>query len=133
VSIINARRSLRTCTPKALLAIQWSFWPIVFFTCFIHKIDQVCKGNLSAFKSGNRFNHKLNSPLAINAIMVEIKSTHANDIAVQHALQVRSSLATSNYHRFFLLYKETPNMGTYLIHQFIERERIYALRTMCKA
>jgi SAC3 family protein LENG8/THP3 len=65
--------------------------------------------------------------------MAEIKGTHANDKAVQHALQVRSSLATSNYHRFFLLYKETPNMGNYLIHQFIERERIYALRTMCKA
>ncbi|KAH8552261.1 SAC3/GANP/Nin1/mts3/eIF-3 p25 family-domain-containing protein [Umbelopsis sp. PMI_123] len=70
---------------------------------------------------------------ALNAIMAEIKGTQANDKAVQHALQVRSSLATSNYHRFFLLYKETPNMGNYLIHQFIERERIYALRTMCKA
>lgn len=70
---------------------------------------------------------------AINAIMAEMKSSKENDAAVRHALQVRSSLATSNYHRFFLLYKETPNMGMYLIHQFIERERIYALRTMCKA
>lgn len=69
---------------------------------------------------------------AINAIMAEINETQAKDTAVHHALQVRSSIATSNYHRFFLLYKETPNMGTYLIHQFIERERIYALRTMCK-
>lgn len=64
--------------------------------------------------------------------MAEINETQAKDTAVHHALQVRSSIATSNYHRFFLLYKETPNMGTYLIHQFIERERIYALRTMCK-
>lgn len=49
--------------------------------------------------------------------------------AVQHALQVRSSLSMGDYHSFFRLYHQSPNMSGYLIDQFLERER---LRTCLK-
>ncbi|CAG8730376.1 8284_t:CDS:1, partial [Racocetra fulgida] len=56
-----------------------------------------------------------------------------NDEAIKHALEVRSTLATSNFHKFFQLYLKAPNMGAYLMDHFIERERIAALQTLCKA
>lgn len=52
---------------------------------------------------------------------------------VQHALMVRSSLAKGNYHKFFRLYENAPNMGGYLIDQFVNRERIDSLIVICKA
>ncbi|KAL1975778.1 hypothetical protein VTN31DRAFT_4170 [Thermomyces dupontii] len=55
------------------------------------------------------------------------------DPAVQHALEVRSALALGNYHRFFQLYLDTPNMGAYLMDMFVDRERLAALAAICKA
>ncbi|KAG0166994.1 hypothetical protein DFQ28_007486 [Apophysomyces sp. BC1034] len=52
---------------------------------------------------------------------------------VRHALEVRSSLATRNYHKFFKLYQDAPNMGGYLMDQFVGRERVEALVTICRA
>jgi hypothetical protein len=46
---------------------------------------------------------------------------------------VRAALAMSDYHNFFKLYKQTPNMGAYIIDLFIEKMRITALKTICKA
>jgi hypothetical protein len=47
--------------------------------------------------------------------------------------QVRAALAMSDYHNFFKLYKQTPNMGAYIIDLFIDKMRISALKTICKA
>ncbi|ERF69577.1 hypothetical protein EPUS_01907 [Endocarpon pusillum Z07020] len=55
------------------------------------------------------------------------------DRAVKHALDVRSALALGNYHRFFQLFLETPNMGAYLMDMFVARERLAALASICKA
>jgi hypothetical protein len=52
---------------------------------------------------------------------------------VQHALMVRSALAKGNYHNFFRLYETAPNMGGYLLDQFVGRKRIDALIVICKA
>ncbi|KAG1447417.1 hypothetical protein G6F56_009269 [Rhizopus delemar] len=60
----------------------------------------------------------------INSTMADLTDDQKQNAFVQHALQVRSSLAVSNYHRFFHLYKTAPNMGGYLMDQFIERERL---------
>ncbi|KAI9020707.1 SAC3/GANP/Nin1/mts3/eIF-3 p25 [Phycomyces nitens] len=76
---------------------------------------------------------KIIQPLDINSIMAEVTPEQKRDEAVQHALQVRSCLATCNYHRFFRLYTSAPNMGGYLMDQFIERERVQALIILCKA
>jgi hypothetical protein len=53
--------------------------------------------------------------------------------AIKHALDVRSALATSNYHKFFELYLKAPNLGAYLMDHFVERERIAALKILCKS
>lgn len=53
--------------------------------------------------------------------------------AVEHALNVRSALALGNYHRFFRLYLDTPNMGGYLMDMFVGRERLAALANICRA
>jgi hypothetical protein len=70
----------------------------------------------------------------INSLLGEIKKggdQHSD--CVDHALLVRSAMATGNYHRLFKLYQDAPNMGGYLMDQFIERERIQALIILCKA
>jgi len=38
-----------------------------------------------------------------------------------------------NYHRFFRLYLDTPNMGAYLMDMFVTRERLLALSNICRA
>ncbi|KAJ2887438.1 hypothetical protein FB639_001318 [Coemansia asiatica] len=55
------------------------------------------------------------------------------DSAVQHALLVRKAIAQGNYHAFFKLYLNAPNMGGYLMDNFVDRERCIALQKMCKA
>ncbi|KAI9315394.1 SAC3/GANP/Nin1/mts3/eIF-3 p25 family-domain-containing protein [Dichotomocladium elegans] len=69
----------------------------------------------------------------INQVMAELTPKQQEDETVQHALKVRSSLATSNFHQFFKLYLSAPNMGGYLMDQFVERERVQALMILCKA
>jgi SAC3 family protein LENG8/THP3 len=51
---------------------------------------------------------------------------------VQHALKVRSSISTGNYPAFFKLYHTCPNMGSYLIDHFLERERLKTLLKLVK-
>ncbi|PNS16349.1 hypothetical protein CAC42_6456 [Sphaceloma murrayae] len=53
--------------------------------------------------------------------------------AVKHALEVRSALAKGNYHKFFKLYEDSPNMGGYLMDMFVDRERLAALAIITKA
>lgn len=70
---------------------------------------------------------------AINNALAELTPAEAMDPAVKHALDVRSALALGNYHRFFQLYLDTPNMGAYLMDMFVDRERLNALACICKA
>ncbi|KAI9478056.1 MAG: SAC3/GANP/Nin1/mts3/eIF-3 p25 family-domain-containing protein [Benjaminiella poitrasii] len=71
----------------------------------------------------------------INAMLEEMCDVGLDNHAecIQHALSVRSCLAKGNYHKFFRLYENAPNMGGYLMDQFVERIRIDALIVMCKA
>ncbi|KAI8077207.1 SAC3/GANP/Nin1/mts3/eIF-3 p25 family-domain-containing protein [Thamnidium elegans] len=71
----------------------------------------------------------------INAMLEEMCDVGMDNHApcVQHALMIRSSLAKGNYHNFFKLYETAPNMGGYLLDQFVGRERVDALIVMCKA
>jgi hypothetical protein len=64
--------------------------------------------------------------------MAELTPAHKAEPAVAHSLQVRSSLATGNYHAFFLLYADAPNMNAYIMDHFIDRERANALLTMAR-
>lgn len=68
----------------------------------------------------------------VNALMAELTPAHKVEPAVAHSLQVRSALATGNYHAFFRLYNNAPHMNGYIMDHFIERERANALLTMSR-
>ena len=70
---------------------------------------------------------------ALNDVLADLTTAEKEETAIKHALNVRSSLALGNYHRFFRLYLDTPNMGAYLMDMFVVRERLAALSNMCKA
>jgi hypothetical protein len=70
---------------------------------------------------------------AINDALADLTPADKLDPAVKHAMDVRSALALGNYHRFFQLYLDTPNMGAYLMDMFVDRERLSALACICKA
>ena len=50
-----------------------------------------------------------------------------------HAVKLYTAWLIHDYSVFFKLYIATPNMGGYLIDMFVQRERLHALKTMCKA
>ena len=52
---------------------------------------------------------------------------------VQHALALRSALSKGDFCAFFFLARETPDMGSYLIDQFIDRERVFTFLKLAKA
>lgn len=70
---------------------------------------------------------------AMNDALADVTVGDKKDPAVKHALDVRSALALGNYHRFFQLYLDTPNMGAYLMDMFVDRERLSALAAMSRA
>jgi hypothetical protein len=70
---------------------------------------------------------------ALNDVLTELTTAEKEDPAIKHALDARSALALGNYHKFFRLYLETPNMGAYLMDMFVVRERLAALANLCKA
>lgn len=69
----------------------------------------------------------------MNDVLADLTPAEKNDPAVKHALDTRSALALGNYHRFFQLYLDTPNMGAYLTDMFVNRERLAALSNICKS
>ncbi|KAI9370640.1 SAC3/GANP/Nin1/mts3/eIF-3 p25 family-domain-containing protein [Aspergillus egyptiacus] len=70
---------------------------------------------------------------AMNDALADLTPADKRSEAVRHALDVRSAIALGNYHRFFQLYLDTPNMGAYLMDMFVDRERLTALAAICKA
>lgn len=69
----------------------------------------------------------------MNDVLADLTHIEKQDKAVKHALDTRSALALGNYHRFFQLYLDTPNMGAYLMDMFVSRERLSALCAICRA
>ena len=69
----------------------------------------------------------------MNDVLADLTTAEKSNIAVKHALDARSALALGNYHRFFQLYLDTPNMGAYLMDMFVSRERLAALSNICKS
>ncbi|KAK0620217.1 SAC3/GANP/Nin1/mts3/eIF-3 p25 family-domain-containing protein [Immersiella caudata] len=70
---------------------------------------------------------------ALNDALADLTTAEKAERPIKHALDVRSALALGNYHRFFRLYNDTPNMGAYLMDMFVGRERLAALCNLCKA
>ena len=92
------------------------------------------KGNPLEFKAYRilYFVHTANRT-GLNDTLADLTAAEKEERAIKHALNVRSSLALGNYHKFFQLYLDTPNMGAYLMDMFVVRERLAALCNICKA
>lgn len=92
------------------------------------------KGNPIEFKAYRilYFIHTANRT-GLNDTLADLTAAEKEERAIKHALDVRSSLALGNYHKFFQLYLDTPNMGAYLMDMFVVRERLAALCNICKA
>ena len=69
----------------------------------------------------------------MNDVLADLTPADKQKPGVRHALQVRSALASGNYHRFFRLYDETMSMGAYLLDMIIQRERLAAMAATCRA
>ena len=69
----------------------------------------------------------------MNDVLADLTPAEKQEAPIKHALEARSALALGNYHRFFKLYIDTPNMGAYLMDMFVARERLAALVNICKA
>jgi len=68
----------------------------------------------------------------LNDILADLTTAEKEERPIKHALNVRSALALGNYHKFFQLYLDTPNMGAYLMDMFVVRERLAAMSNICK-
>ena len=68
----------------------------------------------------------------MNDMLAELTFADKTQPWIKHALDVRSTLALGNYHKFFRLYLEAQNMGGYLMDMFIERERLSALANISR-
>lgn len=91
------------------------------------------KGNHVEFKAYRilYFIHTANRT-GLNDAIADLTTAEKEEKPIKHALQVRSALALGNYHKFFQLYLDTPNMGAYLMDMFVARERLAALCNVCK-
>jgi hypothetical protein len=69
----------------------------------------------------------------INELLATLTQEEKENESISHALDVRASLTSRNYHRLFRLYNSAPNMGGYLMDFFVERERVAACCIICKS
>lgn len=58
---------------------------------------------------------------------------HNGGPALEHALQVREAVATSDYLQFFRLHKDVPNLGDRLTQRIAPTMRLRALKRITKA
>jgi hypothetical protein len=55
------------------------------------------------------------------------------DPAVAHALLVRQAIQLENYHKFFQLYRNTPNLGNYVLDLMIDNRRLLSLQKIVRS
>jgi hypothetical protein len=68
----------------------------------------------------------------LNLFVGQLTPKQKADPSVRHALDVQRAVSMGNYHAFFRLFLDSPNMGGYIIDHFSDRERIKALIVMTK-
>lgn len=66
-------------------------------------------------------------------VIVMVINVKFRNPLVAHSLAVRSAVHSGNYHRFFKLYQEAPNLAKYLMDLIKNRLRLIALQKICKA
>jgi hypothetical protein len=71
-----------------------------------------------------------NNWLDLSTLMNDLTPEDKANKGVQHALQVVSAYNTNNFHKFFQLYKSSPNMNAYVVDFFIDPVRTNAFKAM---
>ncbi|TDH74446.1 hypothetical protein CCR75_006356 [Bremia lactucae] len=71
--------------------------------------------------------------LGMYNVLAMVTPTRRVDPVIVHALGVRHAVAMNDYHGFFQLYVDAPNMAGYLMDVMVSTIRLNALRAMCKA
>lgn len=66
-------------------------------------------------------------------VLADVSHVLRQEAPVVHAIQVMTALAINNYHKFFKLYPETPNMGQYLMDKLVKRMRTTAIKVIIKS
>ncbi|CAM9174842.1 unnamed protein product [Choristocarpus tenellus] len=69
----------------------------------------------------------------VNSTMAVLTPLEKKGEAVKHALEVVSACHASNYHSFFKLYNDAPNMSGYLMDYLVQRFRKNGIKAMVKA
>lgn len=67
------------------------------------------------------------------SVLSDVPPALRKEPAVAHAIQVMLAVAVNNYHRFFKLYADTPNMGQYIMDKLVKRVRVHALKVAVKS
>ena len=104
------------------------------------------EGNEGALKNMNEFvayriiyyvflsqNKKYRGSSDVLKIVSKLSPSQRSDPSIQHSLLVRAAVADKDYHRFFQLQGNAPNMSDYLMDKIVPSVRMNALITMCKA
>jgi hypothetical protein len=89
-------------------------------------------GTLEFNSSSQSVSHVL-SPTALNMYVAQLTVSQKSSQSVSHALAVQRALSMGNYHQFFKLYVDAPNMGGYVMDRFVDRERVKALITISRS
>jgi SAC3 family protein LENG8/THP3 len=113
--------------------MEFTAYRLLYFLHTKNRSGNNSFNNQNAIISDITHQNKMNVILDIISLIAELTPAMKEDLSIKHALEVRSALATSNYHKFFRLYLDAPYMGGYLIDAFVERERLEALRALSKA
>lgn len=66
-------------------------------------------------------------------IMLALTAGERRDPAIMHALSVREAVADTDYHRFFRLLRNCPNLGSHLMDRIVPSIRYKGLVRICKA
>ena len=66
-------------------------------------------------------------------VLKDLTNKQKQESCILHSLSVRRAYADNNYVKLFKMFKNTPNMGAYLMELFIDRIRIKALIPISKA
>ncbi|AAS54176.2 AGL315Wp [Eremothecium gossypii ATCC 10895] len=103
----------------------------------LYERDNVAKHHFSEFMSYRILYYLLTEDhAAIDELRLKILTEHVDqsaDTTIRLAFEMAQAQAQGDYHTFMKLYAQTVGPMRALVNEFIKRERLRALKTMCSA